>query len=75
MAKQSKGRLVRLHVVLPGYAADQQTGEVPAIVEISNDDKEMRIIMDCRNYSALFQIPELRRVVAKILRMTGYEKL
>jgi hypothetical protein len=74
MARQTQGRLLRLHVVLPGYARDQRTGETPALVEVDpQGDKELRVIIDRSNYSALFSTPELQAVVAGIIRMKGYD--
>lgn len=73
MFRQAQGRLLRLHVVLPGYAKDEATSEAPALVEVDPEDgKEVRVIINMSNYPALFRTPELQAVIAGIIRMKGY---
>jgi len=71
MQAQTEGRVLRLHVVLPGYAKDRDgTGEYPDRVLIK--DNEVRIIIDLQSYEALFQTDEMRRLVQRIIAMKRY---
>ena len=56
---------LRLHVVLPGYAAEEHNGPIQH-VQI-DEDKSIRLVIDATNYGALFQDAALQQVFASIL--------